>query len=424
MKRSWTAVFFTLSALALLVPRAAGAMKAPPEIRVGLVDGANSVQICIPDGGELIDGAGFSVARADEGALIIPLWYEAGLVSGPVDSSALFTALPGTGMIRVNGRPYRGKISVQAAGGGLVVVETVGLEDYLRGVVPREVYTSWPEEALKAQAVAARTYTLANSGRHSRRGYDLCADVHCQAYGGFFGEHPRTDSAVSRTAGVVATYKGKLISALYHSSSGGHTEDSANVWGWDTPYLKGVPDTDVSTYAYWFRFVTPFDIEDALRANGREVGAVMDVTVAKVGVSGRVVRVLITGAKGRVELSGEQLRTFLNLRSTNFTVSWDPAPSPGPLWISTGLEPLVSLPPVSRSSAALGLLAPGYMPPHWVIMGRGWGHGVGLSQWGAMAMAEEGHTYEDILRYYYQGIELEKWFEEAPTPALEEEGPS
>lgn len=422
MKRSWTVVFFVLGVMAYWSLAAGAEEKGPPEIRVGLLTGAKSVQVCVPDGGALLDAAGSYIARADQGALVFTLGFEGGLVRGPVDSSAFFTVLPGGGFVLLNGRPYRGRLTVRAADNGLVAVERIGLEAYLRGVVPREVPAAWPMEALKAQAVAARTYTLANLKRHDSQGYDLCAGVHCQAYGGAAAEHPRTDQAVAETAGVVAMYGGKLISALYHSSSGGHTENSGSVWAWDAPYLKGISDEDVSPNAYWYHSVTPPELEDALRAAGRDIGTVSDLVITETGVSGRVARIRVIGTDGSAELTGEQFRTLLGLRSTYFTILWRPDPSAGPVQPHIGFEPLTRWSPGAQARVPLGVWAPGYEPPRWVLAGRGWGHGVGMSQWGAMSMASRGHTYEDILRYYYQGITLQNLFEEVPAPGLQEEG--
>jgi stage II sporulation protein D len=147
-----------------------------------------------------------------------------------------------TDRLTADASPYRGAFEVRATESGLTVVNVVGLEDYLKGVVPNELSPlSFPQmEALKAQAVAARTYALRNRGQFAAKGYDLCATPTCQVYRGFSSEHPLSSLAVEVTEGQVATYGGELIDALYTSTCGGHTEDGGNIFEKEAPYLKGV----------------------------------------------------------------------------------------------------------------------------------------------------------------------------------------
>ncbi|HHV72515.1 MAG TPA: SpoIID/LytB domain-containing protein, partial [Clostridia bacterium] len=143
------------------------------------------------------------------------------------------------------GKLYRGKLEVSLdKNGSLIVVNELPIEDYLCGVLPQEMLAWFPEEALKAQAVASRTYTYSNLNKHKNNNYNLCATTHCQVYGGAGVEDSRTNNAVYSTRGEVLTYNGTLISAFYHASSGGHTENSENVWSAALPYLKGVVDYD------------------------------------------------------------------------------------------------------------------------------------------------------------------------------------
>jgi stage II sporulation protein D len=161
-------------------------------------------------------------------------------------SSARVVALPAPGaFLQVEGKPYRGAIEIRVdASGRLRAIDWVEMESYLRGVVPSELGPEvWPQiEALKAQAVAARTYTLANLGQFDDDGYDICATPRCQAYGGVTAEHPLSDAAIQATAGEVATWQGKPIDALYTATCGGHTEDAKEIFPEQAaPYLKGVP---------------------------------------------------------------------------------------------------------------------------------------------------------------------------------------
>ena len=159
-----------------------------------------------------------------------------------VKSILIRSVLPG-GTVEVDGQPYRGTMEVRILGDGFKVINQLGIEEYLRGVVPNEMGPGvYPElEALKAQAVAARTYIVANRGQYSDSGYDLCDSPACQVYRGFGTEHPLTNQAVEETAGIIAGYNGGPIKALYTSTCGGHTEDGVNIFpDLKFPYLKGV----------------------------------------------------------------------------------------------------------------------------------------------------------------------------------------
>jgi peptidoglycan hydrolase-like amidase len=159
-----------------------------------------------------------------------------------VKSILIRSALPG-GTVEVDGQPYRGTMEVRILGDSLKVINQLGIEEYLRGVVPNEMGPGvYPElEALKAQAVAARTYLVANRGQFSDSGYDICDSPACQVYRGFGTEHPLTNQAVEETAGIIAGFNGGPIKALYTSTCGGHTEDAENIFSdLKLPYLKGV----------------------------------------------------------------------------------------------------------------------------------------------------------------------------------------
>lgn len=423
--------FLLLTAVLLclnLNSSAKAAVKIPSEIRVGILLKVSAVDFQIPKGGKLVSAAGKILWDAVGAAKTLRLTAKNGTISTPNGNlSDCFTVTSGadnSGIIWVNGKQYRGKILLRSAGKVMNVINVLDLEQYLRGVLPKEVHPDWPLESLKAQAVAARSYTLANLNKHAGAKFDLCAGTHCQVYGGKSAEHSRTNKAVEETAGTVATYNGMAIAALYHASSGGHTECSSNVWDWDVPYLRGVADLDPSPHSYWYKVMSASEMEEAFRRNGYPLGRITQIIPSKTGTSGRIASCMLIGEHGQVELTGEKVRTVLSLRSTFFTIEWEQTPpSRGPLAIPTGMEDLASALSASASSSAsaaaastsqlspaqppIGIWAPGYQPSQWVIRGRGWGHGVGMSQWGAMAMAERGHTFDEILKYYYQGITIE-----------------
>lgn len=285
--------------------------------------------------------------------------------------------------LNVDSAPYRGVVEVLPADGGRVgVVNVVALEEYLRGVVPNELAPeAYPQiEALKAQAVAARSYALAHLGDYSSRGYDVCATAACQVYRGAASEHPLTDRAVSETAGVVASWRGRPINAFYTSTCGGHTEEGGAVFGNAAPYLRGVACPTERALAgtarpgaEWQVSLEPAAVARAVGRYG-SVGRVLDLVPTEVGVSGRVVALRVVGSEGELELQGQKVRLGLGLRESLFVLH--------------------------RETDASGAVE------RFVITGKGWGHGVGLCQVGASGMARAGASFEEILTHYYTGVRV------------------
>ena len=220
--------------------------------------------------------------------------------------------LPSAAPLEAGGIAYRGQIAVSVTAGKLDAVNDVGLEQYLAGVVPREMPAAWPHEALKAQAVAARSYALAHrlTGRH----YDLYADVRSQVYGGVRGEDPRATAAVAATAGEVMLHGGKVVDALFHSTSGGRTASAAETFGADVAYLVPVDDpwSSISPVHAW----GPVVVADGVVRKGLKLGsAVLGLRLVK-GPSGRVRSAVVTTRAGERPFRGTELRSGLGLRST------------------------------------------------------------------------------------------------------------
>ena len=332
----------------------------------------------------------------------------------------------------VEGRQHRGAFEFVLDGlNRFMVVGHMHVDDYLKGVVPREMPASWHLEALKAQAVVARTYTYANRNRHAALGFDLChLSTCCQAYGGVEWEHPNSNQAVEATRGVIALFNGRPASTFYHSDSGGHTENVENVWTRAIPYLIAVPDPFGalvgSTQARWERELTQAQLREIARFNGTDVGDVLTVQVESRFPSGRVSNLAIIGTTGRLSLTRQQPRLpdgsagLFALRSTMYTVTSRAAPVavqsahgtvslPGlqgaQVATATGVKPV----PLAREHTVQGASVNGTLsstPSSFIFVGSGWGHGVGMSQWGARGMAELGHNYREILAHYYRGIWL------------------
>lgn len=339
--------------------------------------------------------------------------------------------------IEVNRRSYRGEISIYQTNGknGLTVVNTLPIEQYLYGVIAREMSPDWPSEAVKAQAVAARTYALYSLNKHKDDGYDVCSSTDCQVYGGRDSEAPGAIQAVSATYGQTMFYKDKLIPAYFHSSSGGYTESSENVWGGAYPYLQGVVDYDQkSPYSKWEKKFTTNELEMALKRAGYDVGNIRTIELSPLtkppvssfdrGVSGRVKEIRVTGTSGTVYITGNKLRSALALNSTLLDLAvivpaqkvleFDITDSAGDRWKK---EVPVNLPPQKQEMFLNGKSAVHHITGRTnetiVFTGFGWGHGIGLSQWGAKAMAEnapkgDSTYFKQILKHYYQGVDIKK----------------
>jgi stage II sporulation protein D len=333
-------------------------------------------------------------------------------------SSGPFLVIPSAGSFTWNAHHYRGGILIAAKNNQLNLIDYVSLEDYLRGVVPREVMASWPLAALRAQAIAARTYAISSLGRHVNNGFDLCPTDHCQVYGGMDAEKESTDIAVTSTSGEVITYHGKVISAVYHSSSGGYTLDPATVWNFSSPYLKPMVDWDQNApYTQWNRYMNWEDLQGLVMHYYPALGRLQRVSSLSYGQDGTLLKITLRGDLAENTISGEQFRALAGLPSVKVQIGVIYGPAP---FINLWLVPN-SLYPQSlmASNEVPGLIAdvltpPWDLPDPWswlqdkepirmVLRGSGWGHGVGLSQWGAKGMADAGYNERQILEHYYPG---------------------
>lgn len=444
MRKYILAVSVLLLALAFAAPAQAG--QAPsPIIRVGLWYGQVNILLSAESDFSLIDTAGKEVLGTFKAKTKVAVSSRDGkmTINGrPVAAREIAVQLPAAAArtgIEVNRRFYRGAVSVHRTAGkdGLTVVNTLPLEEYLYGIIAQEISPAWPLEAVKAQAVAARTYAVYNIGKHNDDGYDVRATTDDQAYGGITSEAPRAIQAVDATRGLIVTYAGKPIPAYFHCSGGGYTENSENVWGDAYPFLRGVVDYDEkSPYYHWEKTITTKDLTEILLSAGYNVGRLQTIELSALtkppvtspdrGVSGRVKEIRFTGSDGSFLLTGNKLRTILGLKSTLFDIKVV-LPSEKSLKMeitdsysdrdTKTLE--INLPPLTERNLPTdkpGVRRIGGRKGETIIFtGRGWGHGLGLSQWGAKAMAEKappGDTayFEVILKHYYTGVEITKWY--------------
>ena len=341
-------------------------------------------------------------------------------VLGKGESGQTITISAGGDILKIQDKRYRGSLQLTPASGGIRVVNDVSLEKYLYGVVPKEAVSSWPAEALKAQAVVARSLVFsALKDKHKSQGFELCATTNCQVYGGYDAETSATNAAVDATAGQIAIYEGKAAHTLYSAANGGYTESSENVWGGSYPYLRSFKDeyeeTDLVKGLTWTVEVTPEEIAQGAKRYGGDVGQVTGMRVLETAPSGRVTKLEITGTAGTCVLEKEKTRSFLNLRSQLYTIAASGAglsaltsagiaqvQSPSAALTAGGTEAVADAPRVLTASGVE--TAQAASGGSYVISGRGYGHGVGMSQWGAEAMSEKGFTYQQIIEYYFPGV--------------------
>lgn len=314
--------------------------------------------------------------------------------------------LSGAGMtwMNVTDREYRGKLEVvyNSSLNTLVPINVITIEDYLLGVIASEMPTQFPAEALKAQAVLARTYALKHKNKHKKYGFDLCDSQNCQVYGGVQSESEKGNGAVSATMGEVLLYEDKPIESVFSANTGGITQ-SARDAGWsDTPYLHSVSDykqldlenlqpyqfkellqypqdaysrydKNVSPSAFrWARVITVEDLQKAIARKKKDIGQVTALIPQQRTKSGYVSKLIVKGTKGQLTLKKENIiRSNLGLgmlRSSYFIVE--------PNYENRRLK-------------------------YFVLYGGGWGHGVGFDQTGAAGRAAQGQPYQSILHHYF-----------------------
>jgi stage II sporulation protein D len=281
------------------------------------------------------------------------------------------------GVLAVNGRSYRGKLKIlPGPNRDLWVINELPLEQYLSGLIYCEVPSQWSGEVLKVQAVVARTYATYQKKNHLDDLYDVDCDVTDQVYQGMDKEDARSQQAVRETEGELLLYEGHPIFAVYHACCGGKTESAACLWSGNFPYLRSTACNFClgSPHFLWNYPVDSETLSRALERGGLAQRKILGIEVSGRTKSGRVAQVCIQAEKGRLKISGKKFRRLLGydlLRSTNFVVKE-----------SNGI---------------------------YHFSGLGWGHGVGLCQWGAKGMADEGADYRSILKYYYQGVAIGKF---------------
>jgi len=384
----------------------------PPIVRVLILEPCSNVRVRIPSAFAVGEEPGTPLACFDSGGEFV-VRERGGALSmrGPgadlKDRPVLHVTCPGEGNIYINGKPYRGGFTFRATQGGLITINDIEIDDYLKGVLPAEMGYLRPDqyEAYLAQAIASRSYSLSKLEEKSMEMYDLRATIMDQVYRGVQGEHPDASRAVDETRGIVALFEGSPARTYYSSCCGGHTADIRVGWPWKTPYrfLEGVRDTkdgergrsfcQRSPHFRWRVHWSGRTLERILektlpRELGVKPGAVgklEDVIVRGVSPSGRVKAVEFVTDRGRHVVEGDRIRWVLLpqqgsdsiLKSTMFKLD------------------------VKRSGGRVSAVN---------LVGGGNGHGIGMCQAGAIRMAERGYSYEEILAHYYPGTLLVRYY--------------
>lgn len=363
------------------------------------------------------------------------------------------------------GYKYPGAFEYPRKGNELYVYNVVNLEDYVKGVIAFEMSTDWPLAALEAQAVCARTYACRDSRHFTTYGFDVCNTTDCQVYygrgNGGRGPNGTTDLAVENTAGMKLYYEGDLIrNAVYCASNGGATDDIVNVWGSTNGYLVGKEDpyeaqTKLPSSYHWTTTYTAAELTDILKQKKHNIGTVKNVYVSEFTPMGNVRAITFEGSKGTKTFTGESCRTIFysstygkSARSLRFTINGAvpvdqqdtavyvngegkrlEALNGVSVLTSGGMTTLSGESFTVLSAEGTTTVAPGIereqqptQPQNgtFVLTGTGSGHNLGMSQYGAKAMAELGYTYEDILHFYYTNVTIERHIHELDPEVTEE----
>jgi len=343
-----------------------------PYIRVAIIQDAVSLSLKINGSYEIVDSLSQKVLSGGRNLKTTVTSYKYGILIGGMNLSCdkVFIKTKDVESLIIDGRRFNGDIQfVKKDNSHLLVINYVDLEDYIKGILYHEVSHYWPSEALKAQAIVCRTYALYQMQENRLKDFDVTCDIYSQVYGGKTSERYRTNKAVDATKNEVLNYQGKIFPAYYHATCAGHTEDASLLWNIDIAPLKGVTCgfCQDSPHFRWHKVLSLDEIEDTLIKSGcAECKNIKNILILDKDKSGRISNLNILTDKKDIKIAAKDFRNMLGpnvIRSTNFNVKI-----------------------INRDA---------------VFEGFGWGHGVGLCQWGSYFMAKKGYTYKQILQYYY-----------------------
>ena len=336
------------------------------ELRVAIKKEVTNLKVGSSTNAVVRDGTGRAVGKiTPRSSLSAQVRENQITIDDGVSGGELIVEPENDGYVWIGDRWYRGRTRLIRQAEGITAINHVDLEQYLYSVVGAEAISTWPLEALKAQAVAARSYALYKRNTGTNSFYDVDTTVGTQVYKGLHSEYTTTHEAVNGTLGQIMTYNNEVILAAFHSSSGGHTENVEDIWSSPLPYLRAVIDYDQQSPVFEWQQVIPVTKIQNLVAG---IGIIRGLKPLQMTPRGRIVTMEVVGDRGTATVSGKKLRKTLDLRSTLFRISTD----------GNNLR----------------------------VKGRGFGHGLGLSQWGAYYLAKQGVDYQQILKHYYQSANL------------------
>ncbi len=382
-----------------------------------IVDSANSYQFSIKNGNVIV---------ADDQAL-----FAAPNLSFR-SKKTVIKSESGTKM-KINGVTQIGGFLLGIdANNTLIPVIVLDREQYLKGVVPKEMSASAPLEALKAQAVAARTFSIRQMNRFDSDGYDICDTPACQVYGGVAAHHQNSNLAVEQTAGLCVAYRDFPANTFYHANSGGYVENSEDIFASPLAYIKA--DKDPYSLVKPYNWSAEFDLAELTQKmidKGYDIGSVKQIKIAETLPSGRVVALKVIGDRGETTLQREKIRSTLGyakVKSLLFSIETDDsALAETKTYYMASSDAVVKYQPkvnyaiagddkvtaivvdqchVTGAATAQTNNVQDTVVDHYVLQGSGWGHGLGMSQVGAVEMAKQGFSFSEILKFYYKNTEL------------------
>ncbi|MFH0738493.1 MAG: SpoIID/LytB domain-containing protein [Candidatus Omnitrophota bacterium] len=371
MKRTFRLIILFLFCLA-----GSAFCQLPEHIRVAVKQDASALRLKVQGDYEVWDTAANKVIYRGSGLNTTVTAYSGGILLGELKSylNKLIIKSHDPDAIIIDGRMFRGDIQLtKKADNNILVINNIEFEDYVKGVLYHEASHYWPNEALKAQAIVCRSYAVSRVKENSSRDFDATADTYSQVYGGKTSERFRTSKAVEDTKGEVLTYQGQVLPAYFHATCAGHTEDASNLWNINLPPLKGVACgfCKDSPHFSWHYVFSKKEIIEKLSSAGYKIKQIKDIKIASRNNSSRVTSLVISSNGDEVKVLAKDFRNISGpniIRSTNFQVR------------------------VVKDDV--------------VFEGIGWGHGVGLCQWGAYFMSKQDWDYKKILKYYYPGASI------------------
>lgn len=367
----WLALLLWLMAIA---PAAAESLI----LRVAIAQDVSQVKIGSSTDANLTDGAGQALAPIPAMNAVMTEAKAGRITVNQLETDQVCIEPSDGGYVFIGESWYRGSTCVLPTSGGLTAVNYVDIEQYLYSVVGSEMPTSWSLEALKAQAVAARSYVLYKRNSSANVVFDVGNTTKWQVYSGLEKESASTRAAVDTTRGQVLTYDSQIIDAVFHSCAGGRTENVEDVWSTPLPYLRSVesPDLDAPN-CQWEKTVSAQELSQHYST----VGRILSIVPERVTAGGRIIQLRLNGETGSQVIDGDDLRAALGLRSAPFKI-------------------IVQMGQVASAGTVTSV------PTAFQFTGQGYGHGIGMSQWGAQKLAQQNWNYAQILLHYYTGATL------------------